>query len=423
MATVKKVKLSDIEPDLLNANRHTERGNVMLRQSMEQFGFAEAGTLDKNNRIIGGNHRTEVSADVLAADEAIIIEVDGHQPVFIKRNDLDLSTDEGRQLSYYLNRSAQVSIDFDPERILADIEAGVELGDLFREDELKEILGELGREEPEDPEPPDISKADELQEKWGTEVGQIWQLGEHRLACGDCTDRAVVEGVMREEWADLIFTSPPYNRGITTGGGFPDKGGLWEGAELASGYNSYDDAMPLEDYRNWQKELLLFWWDLLASDGAIYYNHRPRVQNGLLETPLDWNPALPLRQIIIWHSGSGINFAPTHYRPACEWIVIYAKADFRLSSKGVSGIGDVWKFGSEMDNSHPAPFPLELPFTAIQTSGAAIILDPFLGSGTTLIACENLARRCRGIEIDPGYVAVSIQRWVDLTNGKPELIS
>jgi hypothetical protein len=143
MATVKKVKLSDIEPDLLNANRHTERGNVMLRQSMEQFGFAEAGTLDKHNRIIGGNHRTEVSADVLAADEAIIIEVDGHQPVFIKRNDLDLSTDEGRQLSYYLNRSAQVSIDFDPERILADIEAGVELGDLFREDEIDNILADI----------------------------------------------------------------------------------------------------------------------------------------------------------------------------------------------------------------------------------------------------------------------------------------
>jgi hypothetical protein len=142
--SVKVVKLSEIEPDLLNANRHTERGNVILRQSMEQFGFAEAGTLDKHNRIIGGNHRTEVSADILAADEAIVIETDGKKPVFIKRNDLDLSTEEGRQLSYILNRSAQVSIDWDPERILADLESGVNLEGMFQEDELNEILGEVG---------------------------------------------------------------------------------------------------------------------------------------------------------------------------------------------------------------------------------------------------------------------------------------
>lgn len=143
MTTIKTVKLSEIEMDLLNANRHTERGNKMLRDSMEQFGFAEAGTLDKHNRIIGGNHRTEVSADILAADEAIVIETDGQRPLFIKRNDLDLSTEAGRRLSYFLNRSAQVSIDFDPERILSDLEAGVDFGDLFREDELDEILGEV----------------------------------------------------------------------------------------------------------------------------------------------------------------------------------------------------------------------------------------------------------------------------------------
>jgi hypothetical protein len=140
MATVKKVKLSDIEPDLLNANRHTERGNVMLRQSMEQFGFAEAGTLDKNNRIIGGNHRTEVAADVLATDDVIIIEVDGTKPVYLKRSDLDLDTGEGRRLSLLLNKVAQESIDWDPEILWAAIESGVTVNDIFREDEIKKIL-------------------------------------------------------------------------------------------------------------------------------------------------------------------------------------------------------------------------------------------------------------------------------------------
>src|SRR6185437_1995010 len=98
---------------------------------------------------------------------------------------------------------------------------------------------------------------------------------------------------------DLIFTTPPYNLGTSSGGGFPSKAtGKWSGGALSDGYNSHSDAMPYKDYVIWQKEFLSECWELLSDAGAIYYNHKPRVQNGLLTTPLDYNPGLPVRQIV-----------------------------------------------------------------------------------------------------------------------------
>ncbi len=257
---------------------------------------------------------------------------------------------------------------------------------------------------------PQVDRAEELRVKWGVEPGQLWALGEHRLICGDCTDAATVARVMGGEKADMVFTSPPYNRGTTTGGGF-NAGGLSQ--QLIDSYSDYADDRTVKDYRDWQSSLLLSWWKLLADNGAIFYNHRPRVQNGIYETPLEWNPGLPIRQIVIWHSGAGINFAPTHYRVSHEWIVIYAIPAFRLSSKGDSGIGDVWQFGATRIDGHPAPFTVDLPITALKTTTCAIVFDPFSGSGTTLIACQNLARRCRAIEISPAYCAVTLQRFTD----------
>lgn len=134
------VKLSDITPDERNANAHTERGTYMLRRSLERFGFLEPGVLDANNRIIGGNNRTEAAADVLDASEAVVIDIDGTRPVFVRRRDLDLTTPEGREAAIALNRSAQVGIAFDPlalEELALD---GVDLGDWFQPGELR-VMG------------------------------------------------------------------------------------------------------------------------------------------------------------------------------------------------------------------------------------------------------------------------------------------
>lgn len=146
-----KVKISEIQFDRTNANKGTERGRYAIEASMREFGFADAGTLDRNNVIIGGNKRTEVAGEI-GMDEAIIIDVDGTQPVFIRRNDLDLydaEDDKARRLAYALNRSQQLSLDWDAEQVLADLNAGVDLSGLFFDFELDKILGREG--EPFDP--------------------------------------------------------------------------------------------------------------------------------------------------------------------------------------------------------------------------------------------------------------------------------
>ena len=156
------VKISDIKFDRANANKGTERGRYAIEASMREFGFADAGTLDKNNAIIGGNKRTEVAGEI-GMDDAIVIDVDGTKPVFIRRNDLDLFStedDRARRLAYALNRSQQLSLDWDAEQVLADINAGVDLSVLFRQDELDEMLGNM--EAPEFKEY-DESVADEVE--------------------------------------------------------------------------------------------------------------------------------------------------------------------------------------------------------------------------------------------------------------------
>ena len=226
---------------------------------------------------------------------------------------------------------------------------------------------------------------------------------------GDCLTE--MENIP-EGSVDLVFTSPPYNLGISSGGGLKGatKSGKWKNAALAAGYSSHRDAMPYGEYVEWQKQVLMSCWKRLSPFGAIFYNHKPRVQNGILQTPLDLNPGLPVRQIVIWKRAGGINFSPTFYLPTHEWIVIFAKPDFRLKSKGASAETDVWQVNHERNNSHPAPFPVELPLRAIRSTSAKVILDPFMGSGSTGIASVTEGRKFIGIEKDPAYFQIAKQR-------------
>lgn len=226
--------------------------------------------------------------------------------------------------------------------------------------------------------------------------------------CLDCLRR------LPDECIDLIFTSPPYNLGVSSGGGLKGatRSGKWASAQLANGYAEHADDMLYLEYQAWQKKVLLECWRVIKPTGAIYYNHKPRVQNGLLQTPLDLNPGLPVRQIIIWKRAGGINFATTHYVPTHEWIVVFAKPDFRLKSKGASGVGDVWEVAQEANNPHPAPFPVSLPLRAIETVAPKIVLDPFMGSGTTAIAAKMLGCDSLGFEISERYASLARQRVI-----------
>lgn len=196
----------------------------------------------------------------------------------------------------------------------------------------------------------------------------------------------------------VVFTSPPYNLGQTQG---------TEWKALGRGYGTHDDAMPHAEYVAWQQDVLRSCWDALADDGAIYYQHKPRVKDHGVILPLELNPGLPLRQIITWDRGSGFMRQFTCYVPRYEWIMLMAKPAFRITTRDVD---DLWRIPPESGSDHPAPFPLALPTRAIRTTTAELIVDPFMGSGTTLRAAKDLGRKAVGIEVEERFCEIAAKR-------------
>lgn len=241
---------------------------------------------------------------------------------------------------------------------------------------------------------------------------------------GDCLDvLPTLSGI------NLVFTSPPYNLG---GSPWPHLG-HWKPGDSAGGkskwrngsdgsggvtYAEHEDTMPHDAYVAWQRDVLKAAWETLTENGAIFYNHKPRVIGGRLWLPIELNPELPLRQIVTWARAGGMNFNPTAFVPTYEWIMIFAKSAWRLKSKAASGAGDLWRIPQEVNPDHPAPFPLGLPGRAIEATGPGIILDPFMGSGTTLQAARNAGCQAIGIEISEAYCEVAAKR---LNHSQPTL--
>ena len=198
---------------------------------------------------------------------------------------------------------------------------------------------------------------------------------------------------------DLVFTSPPYN--IRTGCGGGRK--TWEG------YDGHADNMPHSRYVKWQRECLQEMMRLIPDTGAIFYNHCHRVQNGIMQSPLDILGGFPYRQAIIWERSGGINHNPGYFLPTHEMIYLIAKPGFRLLDRSK---GTVWKISQERTPWIPGvpAFPIALPQTAIAATDARIVLDPFMGSGTTAAAAKLEGRHYIGIEKSERYCRAARER-------------
>ena len=159
------------------------------------------------------------------------------------------------------------------------------------------------------------------------------------ILCGD----AVTEmKKLPDSSIDLIVTSPPYNLKNSSGNGLKDvRGSKWEKAALANGYATYDDNMPYDEYIKWQRECLSEMLRLIPETGAIFYNHKWRVQNGLIQDRHEILEGFPVRQIIIWKRKGGINFNRGYFLPTYEVIYMIAKKKFALA-KHANAYGDVW---------------------------------------------------------------------------------
>ncbi len=225
---------------------------------------------------------------------------------------------------------------------------------------------------------------------------------------GDCLE---VMAQLDDDSVDIVVTSPPYNMGLTPGGNGRGtyKHTTQKARRFAAGYGEHDDAMQQVDYDAWQRRVLAECWRVARL--AVFYNHRPRVEHGLLRDPLGNDFGIPLRQRIVWNRGTGIDVNTRQFCTRGEYIYLFAKPDFRLVSHAASGMGDVWDLGIEYGiKEHPAPFPVSLPTRCIEATGARSVLDPFSGSGTTLRAAADLGVRGIGIELEERFCDLSVKR-------------
>lgn len=280
---------------------------------------------------------------------------------------------------------------------------------------------------------PQIDRAEELRVKWGVETGQIWRLSsrtegqEHRLICGDCTDKAVVARVMGGEKADMVFTDPPY------GVAYRDTGaGAWNAEKLAkikAGMLKPRFEKIENDDLN-EEELYLFLVSYLSAQSFIldgkapqYICHASRRAHVFRQALVDTGYA-PRAEIIWAKSRPVFNFA--NYKQKHEPIYYAAPIDGSVNWYGDNSQTTLWEVASENgeDYRHPTQKPVPLAKKAIENSSRTgdLVYEPFSGSGTTIIAAENLSRQCRAVEISPAYCAVALQRYSNAFGITPELI-
>jgi DNA modification methylase len=275
----------------------------------------------------------------------------------------------------------------------------------FTEDALADLMTQFHEDGEQDAEP-QIDKADELRVKWGVDLGQVWELGEHRILCGDSTDAAAVAALLGEEKPHLMVTDPPY--GVEYDAEWRVGAGL-NGATAAHGTVENDNRIDWTDA-----------WKLFAGPVAYVYHAPtffPQVTDSLKAVGFD------IRSQIVWAKNHlVIGRGDYHWQhELCAYAVRKgARGHFNREDRTQSTLWEIDK-PHKSETGHSTQKPLECMARPIRNNSLVgdLVYEPFSGSGTTIIACENLGRRCRAIEISPGYVAVAIQRYADAFPGKP----
>ncbi len=196
---------------------------------------------------------------------------------------------------------------------------------------------------------------------------------------------------------DCVVTSPPYNKGNK------GEGNNWKNSGIH--YGTFDDDLFESEYQEQQRLIIKELVRIIKPSGSIFYNHKPRQQNHKVILPTEWMTEFDIRQVLIWDRNSTPDINPICFYKTTEWIVWITKGIPKFNSE-YARFKEVWRFNPDMNNEHPAPFPEELPERCIlaTTSEGDIVLDPYMGSGTTGLVAERNKRRWIGIEMNPEYI-------------------
>jgi DNA modification methylase len=416
--TVRTIPISDLILDEKNANKGTKRGRELLGQSIRKYGAGRSVVVDRHGRVIAGNKTLE-AARAVGIKSISIVESDGSSLVAVQRGDLDLKNDKkAKELAIADNRVSEIDLEWNPE-VLASLD--VDLTQFWNENELNSLLKEYRCGDLAAPEPK-VELAAELQKKWKTARGQIWEVSRHRLMCGDSASESDVSALMDQKIAKLCATDPPYLVSYDAKN-HPSK-------DFSDGKNKdwkgrYADKQKTESLGPFYQAFLKQALQVCDPRAGIYVWHASQRQVEVEQAMRACG--ILVHQQIIWVKNKPVlthSFYMWQHEPCFfGWV---------KGNKPVRREGEfpttVWQVDVPIlpgkESRHPTEKPLELfakPMR-LHTDEGDVCYEPFSGSGTQLAAAEILKRRCFAIEIDPGFVAVALQRLseMELT---PKLIS
>ena len=402
-------KIDELIPYEGNAKLHPQEQLDKLVGSFDEFGRIVPAGIDKDGNLIYGHGRI-LAARQRGDTDFPCIEIDGLSDVqrraFVHADNLlaESPTDADvlrREMQALAAAGFDVSITgFDPE--------GIRIGDEDKAEPQPEA-----HEDDYDKEPPEEPR---------TKRGQLWQLGDHRLLCGDAASADDMRKLTDGAPCDMVFTDPPY--GIAIG----DKNKLLDQMGGESGRckeNIANDTLTAEELAPILKAAFSNMREACCDDAVYYVTSPPGGDLGLMMMMMMMESGLRVRHVLCWMKN-----APTFSIGRLDYdyqheAILYTWTKSHHNYRAGKFRSTVWEYPKPLKSRlHPTMKPVELVGNAILdgTLPGMSVLDPFGGSGTTLIACEQTGRNCRMLEIDPHYCDVIIRRWEEFTGEKAVLI-
>lgn len=408
---IEEVKLQDLRPYERNP-RKNEAAVPVVMESIRSFGFKVPLVIDKDNVIVCGHTRYK-AAKRLGMDTVPCIRAD------------DLTPEQIRAFRLVDNRAAEMS-EWDIDLL------GIELDDITDID-----MGIFGfEEEPEEPEAEEDDYQVQLPVEPKTKPGEMYRLGDHLLLCGDSTDQATVERLFADgKSADLVITDPPYNVGYHSKAGSiknDDMGDSEFYEFLRSAFTAMSSVMkPGGVFYIWHADIEGYNFRRAVRDSGIEYKQcLIWVKNSLVLGQKDyqwqhepclygWKPGAAHYFIDDRTQATVIEDKHKDFRKMRKEELVRLLEDMTADKVSTTIIHEDKPTRSD---EHPTMKPIKLLARGIKNSSCPgeIVLDIFGGSGSTMIACEQLGRQCRMVELDPKYCDVIIDRWERLTGGKAE---
>ena len=387
--------IEDLTPDPRNARRHTPRNIGVIERSLNEVGAARSIVIDEDGVILAGNATTE-AAQQAGITRVRVIEADGNELIAVQRR--GLTPEQKVKLALADNRAAELA-EWEPD-VLAEIAAEMDVSGLFRPDELAELAmlaePEAGAGGDEFDTTPDEGGETRAQ------LGDLWVIGgKHRLLVGDCTDPANVARLMGGEKPFMMVTDPPY--GVEYDPTWRDEAaakGFIAAAFRRGGKVENDDRVDWLDA-----------WKLFAGD-VVYCWHADRHASSV-QASLE-AAGFEVRSQIIWAKPRFV-ISRGHYHWQHEPCWYAVRKQSTANWTGDRSQSTLWEIGMMDDteqSDHGTQKPLECMARPMRNHGneGDLIFDPFLGSGTTLIAAHRTGRRCYGCELAPKYADVILRR-------------